>query len=1421
MAELTGLVWLAMSCFAVSAASGDSSSSNEVVQTAEGSGSRGTNRTGRVRPDQLPVTQISSLTRDRNQAHTNSLVRIQGVVQDQGLGEYIVIQDETGSIRAETRQTLPIGSGERVVVWGRLSWDGNRVILSNASIRPVAWDSIAEQKIVPAPGKPDQLPVLNQVRKIRELSPSQAAWKYPVHVHGVITTLWRDYKSLFVQDETAGIFVASPGVAIDADWHVGDEVEVEGISGPGGYAPIIEATSLKVSRHGKLPEPRLVTLYQMATGQHDSQWVEVRGVVRSVRVGGRSTDLQLSDINGLVEVDVQGTDESLTNLLDSVVHVRGVCASRANVIRQLTGAYVWSPSTNCVIVAEKGVSDPFTLPTQPIASLSEFTQRRSIQQRVKIAGVVTVSQPRHALFVQDETGGVPVYLSRPAELKSGDRVEVAGYLALGDFGYVFRNASCRVTGHGHIPAPRPAAPLNVLNPALHGTWVEVDARLRGQSRRGDEDVLTLQADGSIFEAIRPGRVGSADELLPPMGSLVRLRGVYSILGDDSRMPRSLCLYVPAEESILTLEKTSWWNTKHTSVALGVMGVVLLAAALWAVTLRRRVGEQTLVIRERLEKETALERRYREIFESASDLIFTYDLDGKLTSLNPAGQRILGYTAEEAKQLTIDQVLGAESQDIARQLQGGNLTHAGLATCELELVARSGRRVVVEASSRLMYKDGVPVSVQAIARDISERKQTEDALQQSELKFRSLVERSLVGVYIIQDEHFAYVNPRLAEIFGYTPEEMLTLTVADIVFPEDLPLVEQHIQRRLDGEISTIHYHFRAQRKDRTIVFIEVLGSHTDDGSRPAIVGTLLDVTERTRAEAALAEASSLLEMMLENSPDYIYFKDRQSRFVRSSQSLARMFGLSSPQELKGKSDFDFFLEEHARPAYEDEQEIIRTGKPLIGKPERETHADGRVTWALTTKLPWRDKAGNIVGTFGISKDVTSIREAEEKLAHERELFHALTDNLPDAIYFKDRESRFVRLSRSKVERSRQVLLKRFRAANPSFDTQTLPVHLTDTDKCGEYLIGKTDFDVYEEARARMSYTDEQEIINTGQPLIGKLEQTRQADGNSAWFLTSKLPWRDKTGKIVGTFGVSRDITTLKEAETKLEVVHKQLLETSRLAGMAEVATDVLHNVGNVLNSVNVSCSLTIDRVKSSKASSLTRVTTLLNQNRGRLSEFFASDPRGQQIPDYLAALAEHLAGEQNTLLKELEQLLKHIDHIKQIVSMQQSYAKVAGVKEAVTAVQLVEDALHINAAALSRHDVHVKREFEDAPPIQTEKHKVLQILVNLIRNAKYAMDEAKRQDKLMTIKVGTDGNGHAKIEVIDNGVGIPEENLTRIFAHGFTTRRDGHGFGLHSSALAVRELGGSLQAHSDGTGKGATFTLLLPFDHQPDPEKPL
>jgi C4-dicarboxylate-specific signal transduction histidine kinase len=296
--------------------------------------------------------------------------------------------------------------------------------------------------------------------------------------------------------------------------------------------------------------------------------------------------------------------------------------------------------------------------------------------------------------------------------------------------------------------------------------------------------------------------------------------------------------------------------------------------------------------------------------------------------------------------------------------------------------------------------------------------------------------------------------------------------------------------------------------------------------------------------------------------------------------------------------------------------------------------------------------------------------------------------------------------------------------------------------------------------------------------------------------------------------VNQNIEKLvKERTQELEESHKHLMEASRQAGKAEVATSVLHNVGNVLNSINISVSMVSDQLKRSKISNVAKISALLRDNAANLGQFITQDPKGQRLPAYLAELGEHLTEERTAVLTEIAALGKNVDHVKDIVSMQQSYAKVSGVTETLKVSDLVEDALRMNASALIRHDVHFFREFEDnLPEITVEKHKVLQILVNLIRNAKQACDESGAAEKRLTMHV-TNGDDAVKIALIDNGIGIEPQNLSRIFSHGFTTKKEGHGFGLHSCALSAKELGGSLTASSEGRGKGATFILELP--HRP------
>ncbi len=279
------------------------------------------------------------------------------------------------------------------------------------------------------------------------------------------------------------------------------------------------------------------------------------------------------------------------------------------------------------------------------------------------------------------------------------------------------------------------------------------------------------------------------------------------------------------------------------------------------------------------------------------------------------------------------------------------------------------------------------------------------------------------------------------------------------------------------------------------------------------------------------------------------------------------------------------------------------------------------------------------------------------------------------------------------------------------------------------------------------------------------------------------------------------------SEEELKLVHHELVHTSRLAGRAEIASGVLHNVGNALQSVNVSANLLVEQVKRSRASALQRLVDVLRQED--LSSFVASE-RGRHLPVFLEELSRQLAAEQQATSEELLALRHNIQHVNEIVAMQQNYAKRVGVWEEIDLTKLVEDSLRMGAEGFGRHGVKLTKEFTPLPPVKTDKHKVMEILINVIRNARQACEDSSTSDKQVTVKI-VPGPSGAAITIIDNGIGIPPENMTRIFHHGFTTRASGHGFGLHSAALAAKELGGSLSVHSEGAGRGAVFTLNLPF----------
>ena len=421
------------------------------------------------------------------------------------------------------------------------------------------------------------------------------------------------------------------------------------------------------------------------------------------------------------------------------------------------------------------------------------------------------------------------------------------------------------------------------------------------------------------------------------------------------------------------------------------------------------------------------------------------------------------------------------------------------------------------------------------------------------------------------------------------------------------------------------------------------------------------------------------------------------------------------------------------------------------------------------------------GNARLKKEVAERLLAEEALRASENFYYSLVESVPHNIFRKD-------------------LTGKYTFANRAF-CATL-------GKTAAEIVGKTDQDLLPaEPAARLRREDEQALA------AGEQIETKQnyptADGGKIYVLMMRTVLLDSNRQPIGIQGIFWDLSERQRAERELASVHRQLVVASRRVGMAEVATGVLHNVGNVLNSVNVSATLVCEQVKKSKVLTVGKVAALLCEHADD-QKYLIEDKRGKELPGYLKDLGEHLRKEQATMLNELDSLVKNIEHIKEIVVMQQNYAKLSGLSVAVKTSNMVEDALRMNSAALTRHEVNLAREFIDDPTIIVDKHTVLQILVNLIRNAKYACDESSRSNKLVTIRTFKNGIDGINIEITDNGVGIPRENLSRLFSRGFTTRSDGHGFGLHSCLLAAKEMGGALTAHSDGPGLGAVFTLVLP-----------
>jgi PAS domain S-box-containing protein len=641
---------------------------------------------------------------------------------------------------------------------------------------------------------------------------------------------------------------------------------------------------------------------------------------------------------------------------------------------------------------------------------------------------------------------------------------------------------------------------------------------------------------------------------------------------------------------------------------------------------------------------------------------------------------------------------------------------------------------------------------------------------------ALLQSAPVAIYHTDaTSEVSYVNPEYRRVFGLTAEESSN-DWARAIHATDRRRIEE-VWSDFCRQPRPMKFEYRVQPVGGEVrYFREQLVPAT---GVPGFVGTISDFTDLVSARGDLRKAESLFLNTFDQAPIGIAYAERNGRFLRCNPAFGALL-LFRPDELASLCAGDLTHPDDAARGAAELEKLWRGEVDFVDIEKRYLRKDGSAVWVRATTALIRDAAGNPDCAVEFLRDIGNRKAMAAALLQQQTLLEAVITDLPVALVACDTSGRITHHNRAAVE-----------------------LHCVDAPRATTHTYLADGITPVNDQERPLARALRGETISNLELVTAPTGADRRVTLSSARRLVGPA------GQILGAVAVVQDITERKQTELDLERVHKELMTASRQAGMAEVATNVLHNVGNILNSVNISASLVAERLKQSKAAGLIRVAALLREQGARLGDFVTNDVRGIRIPEYLASLGAQLTDDQRLTLQELASLRDNLEHIKDTIAMQQSYAKLCGVTETVAVADLVEDSLRLNAGAFVRHGVTLQRDYGQVPRITVDKHKVLQILVNLVRNAKYACDESGRTDKLVTLRIEPAAAG-VRISVIDNGAGIAPENMSRLFSHGFTTRQSGHGFGLHSGALAACDLGGTLRAQSDGVGLGAAFILELP-----------
>jgi PAS domain S-box-containing protein len=687
------------------------------------------------------------------------------------------------------------------------------------------------------------LATLTTIREVRDLSSERARLGYPVHVRGVVTYADIAQRQLFIMDSSGGIYVDPLGTALQV--HSGQYVEVTGISGPGEFASQIGNPKVRVLGQAPLPVPKKITGEVFVTGVEDSQFVEIEGIVRSAAENQGRLLLHVASGTAIIPVYVLDYKPIPAGLVGAAVVLQGVSGGTYNPRLQFLGATLLVPGLKNLIVKVPAPADLFMIPVRPIHTVLRLGPAGAFNQRVHVQGIVTLQRPGNAIFIRDAQEGLEVETRQTTPLNAGDRVDVVGYPAVGDFSPMLQDAVYRRIGTGAATPPLAATAADALSGIYDCELIQIRGRMLGVSLRANQRLLTINADGVLVEAEIDGASGQGFPTRARTGSMVQLTGICNVRVDENRNPVGFALLLRAPADIVVLQQAPWWNLQRTLILLGFTALLVVGVLVWVGMLRRRVAQQTETIRATL--------------ESTADGILVLDATGNVVAHNTKFAELWGIPksvfASREDRKWLDFVLPQVKDPNAFLGKMRSLYEGTEATCDDLVEFKDGR--VFERHAEPQRAWGRNIGRVWGFRDITERRRAEEALVESEERYRMLFQRNLAGVYRVSlAGRFLDCNEACARIFGFSsPNELVGRNASELYTS---PAARAGFTSCLQEQGGLTNFEHCLVRKDGTPVWVLETATLIKDSDQ-LIEGTLIDITARKQGEAELQKAKEAAE----------------------------------------------------------------------------------------------------------------------------------------------------------------------------------------------------------------------------------------------------------------------------------------------------------------------------------------------------------------------------------------------------------------------------------------------------------------------------------------------------------------------------------------------------------------------------------